>query len=184
MRVAAVVVGAGLAIPALLQAEAQMLELPARKPGQWEVKMTTEKPAGGPNMTMQMCIDPATDRELMEFGLRMSKDTCKRYDMKRKGAAWEIDAECHFGSVTSATHTTISGDFQSVVTVRIEGTTEGMPGAGKGPQPTLITQTARWVGASCAGGMKPGDIDLGNGIKVNVKQLRALQKVLPKVQIK
>ena len=32
-------------------------------------------------MTSQMCIDAATDRELIEFGLKMSKGSCQRFDM-------------------------------------------------------------------------------------------------------
>lgn len=165
-------------------ASAQSVDLPPRKPGLWEMRTVTEKPAGGPNINAQMCIDAATDRELMEFGLKMSKDSCKRYDVRRAGAAWVIDAECAFGPVKSATKTTISGDFQSTVTVRIEGTTEGIPGAGTGPQATLMTQTARWLAAACTDGMKPGDISMGGGIKMNVAQMKHLQKLLSKVQVK
>jgi hypothetical protein len=175
---------AAIVFAASMTAGAQTSELPPRKPGQWDVKMVTEKPANGPSVDMQMCLDAATDRELMNFGLRMSKDTCKRYDMKRAGPAWVIDAECTFGPVASVTRTTITGDFQSAVVVRTEGTTEGMPGAGKGPQPTLMTQVARWTGATCAAGMAAGDISLGGGIKLNVKQLKSLQNILQKVQIR
>jgi hypothetical protein len=182
-RIALFLAGAIVAMAATLAARAQTIDLPPRKAGQWEMRMVTEKPAGGPSMNAQMCIDAATDRDLMDFGLKMSKDSCKRYDVKRAGATWVIDAECTFGPVKSATKTTISGDFQSTVTVRTEGTTEGFPGAGKGPQPTLMTQTARWVGA-CADGMRPGDISMGGGIKMNVKQVKQLQKLLPQIQIK
>jgi Protein of unknown function (DUF3617) len=182
-RIALFLAAAVVAMAATLAAAAQTIDLPPRKAGQWEVRMVTEKPASGPSMNAQMCIDAATDRDLMDFGLKMSKDSCKRYDVKRAGAAWVIDAECTFGPVKSVTKTTISGDFQSTVTVRTEGTTEGFPGAGSGPQPTLMTQTARWVGA-CADGMRPGDISMGGGIRMNVKQVKKLQKLLPQVQIK
>jgi Protein of unknown function (DUF3617) len=167
----------------LLAPAAQSIDLPARKPGQWEMKVTTEKPVGGWNISAKMCIDAATDRELMDFGLRMSKDSCKRYDMKRAGATWVIDAECAFGPVKSATKTTISGDFQSAVTVRTEGTTEGIPGVAKGPQPTLMTQTARWIG-TCPAELKPGDIAMDGGMKFNIKQIKQLQKLLPNIQIR
>lgn len=174
---------ATLAAP--LAAAAQSLaNLPPRKPGMWELRMVTEKPAGGPTIDAKICIDAATDRELMNFGLRMSKDTCKRYDMKKQGQAWVIDAECTFGPVSSATKTTISGDFQSTMNVRIEGTTEGIPGVGKGPQQTLMTQTGRWAGAACTGGMVPGDIAMANGLKFNVKDIKGLQKLLPGLQIR
>lgn len=173
-----------LAVLAPFSAVAQLLDLPARKPGQWEMRMVTEKPAGGPSITSQMCIDAATDREMMEFGLKMSKGSCQRFDMKKTGAGWVIDAECAFGPVKNVTKTTITGDFQSTVKVRMEGTMEGLPGAGSGPQPTLMTQTATWKGAACTDGMKPGDVSLGNGIKMNVKQLQQLQKMLPNLQVK
>lgn len=164
--------------------KAQLLELPPRKPGQWEMRMVSEKPAGGPSMTSQMCIDAATDRELMEFGLKMSKGSCSRFDMKKAGAGWVIDAECTFGPVKNVTKTTITGDFQYAITVRMEGTMQGLPGGGNEPQPTLMTQTATWKAATCTDGMKPGDVSVGNGIRMNVKQLQQLQKMLPNIQIK
>jgi Protein of unknown function (DUF3617) len=167
-----------------LAVAAQTLDLPTRKPGLWETRMVTEKPEGGPAITSRMCIDAATDREMMEFGLKMSRGNCKRFDMRRAGATWVIDAECAFGPLKSVTKTTISGDFQSAVNVRIEGTSEGMPGMGGGPQPTLMTQTATWKAASCGDGMQPGDVSLGNGMKMNVRQLKELQKALPNIQIK
>jgi hypothetical protein len=165
-------------------AGAQTLDFPARKPGLWETRMVTEKPEGGPAVTTRMCIDAATDREMMEFGLKMSRGSCKRFDTRRAGATWVIDAECAFGPVKSVTKTTISGDFQSAVAVRIEGTMEGMPGAGDGPQATLMTQTATWKGASCGDDMRPGDVSLGKGMKMNIRQLKELQKSLPNLQIK
>ena len=56
------------------------------------MKMVTEKPAGIPGFSAQMCIDAATDRDLFDFGLKMSKDSCRRYEVKRTGSAWIIDA--------------------------------------------------------------------------------------------
>ena len=161
-------------------ASAQTIDLPARKPGLWETRMVTDQPAGMPVITAQMCIDPATDREMMEFGLKMSKDACKRFDTKKSGGTWTIDAECAFGAMKTTTKTTISGDFQSSMSVRIEGMTDGM---GAGPQKTLMTQTATGKGP-CTDGMKPGDISMGHGIKMNVRQLKKLQETLPNIQIK
>lgn len=179
----AALVTAAIAVAAAMTAQAQTIDLPPRKPGQWDMKMVTEKPAGAPAFGAQMCIDAATDKDMMEFGLKMSKDSCKRYDVKRTGATWVIDAECAFGKIKSTTKTTISGDFQSSITVRVEGVTDGFPGAGSGPQPTLITQTAKWMGA-CADGMRPGDIMLGGGIRMNIQQVKDLQKMIPNFAVK
>ena len=181
-RVAILLTVAAAAAAAAVAARAQAIDLPARKPGLWDMKMVTEKPAGIPGFNAQMCIDAATDRDLFDFGLKMSKDSCRRYEVKRAGSTWIIDADCNIGPVKSATKTTISGDFQSTIDVRIEGTTEGLPGT-KGPQPTLITQTARWTSA-CVNGLRPGDIVVGGGLKMNVKQVKELQKMLPNIQIR
>lgn len=169
-----------LSTPAIGQ---KLSDLPPRRPGQWEIRMLTEKPAGIPEIASQICIDASTDREIMEFGLRMSEKTCAKYAMKREGKGFVIDAECAFGPVKSVTRTTMTGDFQSSYTVRIEGTTQGIKG-GKGPQPTLMVHTARWAGAACSKGMKPGDIAMPGGVKLNVKQMKKLQKLLPQLQIR
>ena len=170
---------AAAAIAGSAAAIAQLPDLPARKPGLWETRMTTEQPAGTPVLTSQMCIDAATDREMFEFGLKMSKDTCNKFDSRRTGAGWVIDSECTFGPMKSVSRTTITGDFRTTMTVRIEGTVDGM---GAGPQKTLMTQTATWKG-SC-GHLKPGDITMGKGVKMNVKQLQKLKDMLPNIQIK
>lgn len=171
-----------LSLPAV-GAGAQEAAFPPRRPGLWSVQIVTERPEGGPKTNARMCIDAATDRDLMDFGLRMSKDTCKRYDVKRSGQTWTIDAECSFGPVKSVSRTRVSGDFQARVTVRIEGTTEGMPIGGKGPQEMRMTQEARWVSATCEG-LEPGDLAMDGGMKINVKQIKQLQKLLPNLQIR
>ncbi len=181
-RTIATLVFAG-ALPTFAGAQA-LVELPSRKPGHWELRMVTAKPGGTPEVVSQVCIDASTDRQLMEVGLRISKDLCKRYAMKREGKALIIDAECKFGPMKSVTRTTMSGDFQSSYTVKVEGTTEGGfagLGGGKGPQPTSMVQTARWTAAQCGNGMKPGDFTMPGGIKVNIKQMQGLQKMLPQV---
>ena len=74
----------------------------------------------------------------------------------------------------------------SPYTIRIEGKTDGMPlpNVPKGPQDMLMVQTARWTGASCPEGMKPGDFTLPGGMRFNIKQAKKLQKMLPNIQIR
>ena len=169
-----------------IAAVAQTIDFPARRPGYWEIRIVTEKPSGAPVMDTQVCLDTATDRELMEFGLRMSKDACTRFDMKRAGSNLVIESECSFGPVSSTTRTTMSGDFQSTYVIRIEGKTDGLPlpNVPKGPQDMLMVQTARWTSASCPDGMKPGDFTLPGGMRFNIKQAKKLQKMLPNIQIR
>jgi hypothetical protein len=159
------------------EAMAQDAGFPPRREGLWEVITITEKPDKVPKVTARMCVDRATDADLMGYGLKMSKDTCPRYETSRKGQTWVIDSQCKVGPVTTTGKAQVSGDFQANVKVRMDGTTEGMPGT-NGPQPLRMTQTARWVAEACDG-LKPGDVLLDGGIKVNVKQLKQLQKLLP-----
>jgi hypothetical protein len=184
---AIMVTAIAFAIVAPLPAAAQSIaDLPARRAGHWEIRVVTEKPAGGPTLDTQICIDAATDRELMQFALQLSKDACPKLDMKRAGAGLTIDFQCKVGPVSTAARATMSGDFQSTYTIRVEGTSDGvpLPGTPKGPQDMLIVQTGRWTAATCPAGMKPGDFTLPGGMKFNIKQAKQLQKMLPNIQIR
>lgn len=171
-----------LMLPPLVPSHAQDANFPPRRPGLWEVVTVTQKPEKVPKINARMCIDAATDREMMDFGLRMSKDTCARYEMRGKGSNWTVEAECTIGPVKTASRTRVSGDFQARVTMQIEGTTTGMPGT-SGPQPMQMSQDSRWISADCPG-MKVGDIMLDGGTKINVKDMRQLRKLLPNLQIR
>lgn len=166
-----ILAAAALATPLTLVA--QTLDLPPRKAGLWEITTAIEKPRGMPALPAQMCLDAATDRDLMENALRLTGGKCRNLTTKRQGQTYVIDADCTFGTAVSKTKTVITGDFSSAYTVRTEGTTEDAPGSQKGPQTTLLTQTARWKSADCPG-MRPGDISMFGGIKVNIKQLKSL----------
>ncbi len=151
--------------------------LPARREGLWEVVTVTQKPEKVPKISARICVDRASDRDLLDYGLRLSKDTCKRYEIARKGQTWVIESECKMGPVASKSRAQVSGDFQTSVKIRMEGSAEGLPGT-SGPQQTLLTQESRWVSAQCEG-MKPGDIVINGAVKVNVKQLKQLEKLIP-----
>ena len=83
----------------------------------------------------------------------------------RQGSTYTVDSECTLSGTAIKSKTAISGDFGSAYTVRTEGTI--------GAEPMLIAQTAKWKSADCAG-MKPGDIGLLGGIKINIKQMKSL----------
>jgi hypothetical protein len=176
MRPTAILLAAA-ALTAPLAAGAQTLDLPPRKAGLWEVTTTVEKPKGLPALTSKMCLNPATDRELMDYALKLSGGRCKTLTVRRQGQSFVIDTDCTVAGAATRSKVVITGDFDSAYTLRMEGTVEGAPGAGKGPQPTLMTQTATWKSADCPR-MKPGDMTMPGGLKVNVKQLKALSGLI------
>jgi hypothetical protein len=162
---------AAAAVPLALGAEA--LDLPPRKPGLWELSTKIEKPQTTPPLIAQMCLDAATDRDLMNYTLKLTDSACTKLTSKRDGKALTIEADCSIAGRTSKMKTVIVGDFQSAYTMRIEGTTDGR----KGPQAMLSTQTATWKSATCLD-MKPGDISLFGGVKMNINQLKALSGLI------
>jgi hypothetical protein len=167
------------ALTAPLAVGAQTLDLPPRRAGLWEVTTTVEKPKGLPAFTTKMCLNLATDRELMDHTLKLSEGRCKTLTVKRQsqGQSFVIDTDCTVAGAATRSKIVITGDFDSAYTLRMEGTVEGVRGTGKGPQPTLMTQTATWKSADCPR-MKPGDMTMPGGLKVNVKQLKALSGLI------
>src|SRR5262245_10104296 len=88
----ATVVLAVAALTAPLAASAQTLDLPLRKAGLWEVTMTVEKPKVLPAVTTKVCLNPATDRDLMDYGLKLTGGKCKKLTTSRQGKSYMIDA--------------------------------------------------------------------------------------------
>lgn len=165
-KTAALLTVAALTVPVALSAQA--IDLPQRKAGLWEIVTSMEKPKAMPGMTVKACLDPATDKEMMEHGLKVAG--CKKLTTKREGKSIIIEADCAVGGIATTSRTVISGDFQSAYTIRSEGT---MDGEGFKGQSMLTTQTATWKGADCAG-MQPGDMTMAGGLKFNIKQLKAM----------
>ena len=177
MRATAVLLAAAALAAPPPSASAQTLDLPARKAGLWEISMTVEKPKAMPAFTSQMCLDPATDREMMDYGLKLAGGKCRSLTTRRQGQSYVIETDCTVAGIASKSKIVITGDFGSAYTVRAEGMLEGGPGAEKAPQSMLMTQVAKWKSADCPG-MKPGDMTMGGGIKVNIKQLKALSGLI------
>jgi len=164
------------ATPAAAQA---VMEFPQRRTGHWEIRMTLQGPNPMPEQIVQTCIDGNTDRQMMQAGLAMSRDMCQRYDMRREGADFVIEAACQMGPMRTTSRTIISGDFNASYTVRTTGTVEGMPGV-QGRQDTAMTHTARWVAAACPAGMSPGDMVMPGGMRMNVRDLERMRPPAPR----
>jgi len=148
------------ALPAL----AQDVDFPARKPGQWTIAMTME---GAPPMSIEMCIDEASDKAMMQAGFAMSQNMCSEMNMARDGNTFTIDSVCKVGSMTTKGRVVMSGDYQSQYTVQVNSENEGGPEGM--PKTASMTQTATWTGA-CTD-LKPGEMLMPGGMKVNVNDM-------------
>jgi hypothetical protein len=143
-------------------APAAAIDLPARKPGLWEIKMVFED-AQVPPQAVQHCIDTATDKLLQEKFSGV-QENCSKHDMTRSGNTIVIDSNCKIGNMAATTHAVFEGDFDSAYTVKVSTTLDG------GPQPGVkknMTMQAKWMGA-CKPGQKPGDIEMPGGMKMNI----------------
>ncbi|QCI62835.1 DUF3617 domain-containing protein [Phreatobacter stygius] len=152
--------------PALAQAT---VEFPARRTGQWEIRMGAAQVPGMPEMVVKTCVDPASDRQMMQAGMNMLAQNCEKRDMRRDASGIVIDSICQMGPMRITSSTVISGDFQASYSVRSSATvqTPNQPN----PQTTTTVQEARWAGATCTDGMVPGDILMPGGQKMNIRSL-------------
>ena len=160
-------------------APAAALDIPARKPGLWQLTMNFEG-RNLPNQVMKHCIDAATDKEMNAMGGNMQKEMCSKQDVQRTGNTIVVDSVCKFGTMTNTSHAVVSGDFNSGYTVKVDSKRDGgpaMPGMPAGGM-THMTIEAKWLGA-CEAGQKPGDMIMGNGMTMNIHDLPAMRGGMP-----
>jgi hypothetical protein len=149
-----------LLIPALVCAlPAAADELPTRKPGLWEIKMTIrgrELPMGN----VQQCTDAETDALMTSSIVNMAGSECTKPTITHIGATYTVDSTCRIGPAATATRAVIAGDFDSAYTVTVSSE----------PGTTRMAMEAKWIGP-CKHGQRPGDIIMPGGIRINVREL-------------
>lgn len=138
---------------------------PSRKAGLWEQKIST----GKMSQTMKMCLDAAADEKMKWWGSQApgGKSGCEQQSVTpRLGGGWDFHAVCAMGeSGTITSDGTATGDFSSHYKVEVTSVTAGSPIAqANGPHKTSIEAT--WTGP-CPADMKPGDMQLPGGMKIN-----------------
>jgi len=154
------------------------LDLPARKAGLWEVKMTFEG-RNLPPQVIEQCIDAATDKMMSSFGGNLRQDMCSKQDVQKVGSTLVVDSVCQMGSITMNSHGVITGDFNSGYTVKMTSTRSGgpaMPGAPADGKSDMTIE-AKWLSA-CKSDQKPGDMIMADGRKVNIVDM---QNMLPAI---
>jgi hypothetical protein len=149
---------------------AAALDLPARKPGLWELK-TSHEGRSTPPEVMHQCIDAATDKMMSAMGGAMAASLCQNQNVRQVGGTFVIDASCKIGPVTSTSRSVISGDFNSAYTMRVTSKVAGVPAQFQGMAGGNTVIEAKWVGA-CKPGQKPGDMIMADGKTMNIMDLK------------
>ena len=161
----ACLVVSGLCFASLAQA-AGLEDLPKRKPGLWEMRVLA---ADGKQAmaTSRVCIDAATDAALTSFAVGVTSQLCSKRDVRVNGSVATIDAVCKIGESTQTSHSTIT--FSGTTAYRAEARVHSDPPF-MGKSDSTGAQEGKWVGR-CPPDMKPGDLVMGNGAKINLRDM-------------
>lgn len=142
--------------------------VPSRRAGLWEQVLTRDGKPGRLGR-LQVCIDPATDARFSAFGRHFSNGRCERH-ISRDGAVYRFTASCtRDNGATVKTSGVATGDFKQTYHVRSDinvsgASLEAMNGV------HAIEINGRYLGP-CPDDMRPGDVSLGGGLKVNIDNL-------------
>lgn len=143
--------------------------LPARAPGLWEQKVATR----GMTQVSQVCLDKAVEQRFTWWGQHASQGACAQAQVTpRLGGGWDFASTCNLGEGGKAsTRGSVTGDFAKSYRLTAQSTVSGasapqMNGAHE------MTLQAAWQGP-CPAGMKPGDMILPGGMKINMLQMQA-----------
>ncbi len=143
-------------------------EMPSRKPGLWQVVM--DRPGKNmPQHEIKSCIDANTDAEMFKMGMATAQGMCSRLESHRDGDVFTTGAVCKMNETQMTTHSVshFTGDtaYHTDINTRFDP-----PMMGKAE--SVMTQDAKWMGP-CPSDMQPGDIVMGNGMKMNLKSMAA-----------
>ena len=140
-------------------------ELPNRKAGLWEIKTSFEN-RNGAGLTVVQCIDTSTDQMMQSSSGPLAQAACSRRDVQKSGDTVTIDSTCTLGGKTAKSHTVITGSFESAYKMTVTSESDALPGGNM-----TLTMAARWLGP-CAADQKPGDMIMGNGLKMNILEMQ------------
>ena len=158
----------GAAKPAAAATASAPAAMPTRKEGLWKQTVST----AGMKQVSSICIDKAVESKLQVWGGGMAKSVCQETAITPAAGGWSFSSTCDMGTGGKTTsHGTVTGDFNSAYSVESESTTEGAAA----PQmngPHKMSLTAEYQGP-CPADMKPGDMTLGNGMKINMLDMAA-----------
>jgi hypothetical protein len=143
------------AIPALCLADDSAM--PVRKPGWWELSLTTRGPTPAPiRQTARLCTDAAVDQVQTPLGIRTGR-SCPPIQVSRAAEGWSFQASCVTGQTTISTEGRANGDFNSRYHVELTTRLDPPPVPQAAEIHTAID--AKWLGA-CPAGKTPGDVEV------------------------
>jgi hypothetical protein len=138
-------------------------DLPARKPGLWEVKASignNQKP-----LAIKQCVDASTDLMMQAIVGPLTAQACPSRSVQRADNTIMIESTCTIAGKTATAHTVITGSLDSAYLMTMTAQGVGLPNGN-----VAVTVDAKWLGP-CAQGQKPGDMIISNGVNINTNGL-------------
>lgn len=174
MRPSSLLAAITVAFAATSFAAAPPFEAPKRKSGLWEQTMNFASQKGT-GMTMKQCIDQKTDdmmrSQAREAQADMQKD-CSKQDWKQVSGGYEFESVCTFQGTKHTTKGKVTGNMDSaykmVMDVQYDPPMNGMA-------TNHMEMEAKWTGA-CPPDMKPGDMIMPGGMRMNVEDARNMRR--------
>src|SRR5215472_9629043 len=123
---------------------AQAAELPTRKAGLWEIRMSFGN-RNGAGPTIQQCIDASTDQMMQSSAGPLAQAACSKRDVQKSGNTTTIDATCTLAGKTAKSHAVITGSFDSAYTMTVTSQSDALPGGNM-----TITMAGKWLGPCAA----------------------------------
>jgi hypothetical protein len=139
-------------------------DLPSRKPGLWQVKTRIDN-SNAPEQLIRQCIDANTDQMMQSSAGPFAPAVCPERKVQSSDSSMTIVSACTVGGKPATAHAIVTGSFDSAYTMTVTAQSGDIPD-GK----MTMTMEAKWLG-SCAADQKPGDIVLGNGMKINIPEM-------------
>ncbi|WP_198017229.1 DUF3617 domain-containing protein [Methylocapsa acidiphila] len=138
-------------------------ELPARRPGLWEIVDDAANPLG-PARTARVCIDAATEPLLNNVNAITRKSHCSETKAKTSGNVLRLETICDFRNTRAITRAAIT--IADVESFHIEAQSAYAPPL-FGQREATRKQDGKWIGA-CPQDMRPGDIVADDAPKRNL----------------
>ena len=146
-------------------AAAAVFDLPRRKSGLWDFRMTNQYGKGA--TSVQQCVDEKTDDLMKSETQSGDKLSCSKNDLRKEGDTVISESICKLNGSTAKTRAVFTGRFDSAYKADIKSTYEP-PMAGMRESSTVIE--AKWLGP-CQPGQKPGDIMIPGMPNLNRKDM-------------
>lgn len=178
----ALIAGRGLAatsfalalILATATAGASAADMPPRKAGLWEQRVTSSDP-NTPATTVQQCTDAASEKAFQQMATSMGQNLCSKNEVRKDGDRWVTESVCTMGPMKITSRSILTGNFDSAYRVESESRFEPAMMGMSGDKSVI---EARWVGP-CKDGQEPGDIITAEGQKMNILKQSSMMPKMP-----